>query len=445
MFARQRFILAHQMKDPRFLSTYHCLVRNQWKSPRELREEQDRRLRSAIRFACEHVPFYARLFRELRLSPEDIRCYEDLEKLPILTKKVIREHQEEFRPTGLSSMHYKEVDTSGSTGTPLRFRLLERDRFIGAAIMYRGWGYGGYQMGDPMILIGGSALGIHPRRALLKDLQDFFRNVKSISAFQMAETDMVQYLREINSFSPRFLRGYTSAIYFLSKWLLASGMPVHQPDAIFTTAEKLTPEMRKTIEDAFHCEVFDNYGLNDGGVSTFECAEHTGLHVDTERSILEVVDASGNQIAEGQGQIVATSLWNRAMPFIRYDTGDLGHATQEPCPCGRGFPLLKEIVGRTVDVFLAPNGAHVYGAYFGMLLEKCQRIKAYQVIQERVDTLHVRLIPDGELMDRDIEKIRRHIQLKDPSWKVEIDLVNAIETTGSGKYRFLINRLEEHR
>lgn len=156
MLHKGLFIVAHQCGDLSFFSTYKELVKNQWKPTEELKSDQEKHLRHLIKFAYENVPYYRRLFQQLKILPEDIQRIEDLEKLPVLTKDIIKEHWEEFKPVNLSSMKYYEWSTGGSTGTPFRYRLEKFDRFLGGAMLYRGWGYAGYELGDRMVFLAGA-------------------------------------------------------------------------------------------------------------------------------------------------------------------------------------------------------------------------------------------------------------------------------------------------
>ncbi|MCO5383595.1 MAG: hypothetical protein NHB15_17230 [Methanosarcina barkeri] len=129
-FNKGLFILAHQFGERTFYPNYKKLIQNQWKSYDELKKEQELQLRQMINFSYNNVPYYHRLFRDLKLSPEDIKSIEDLEKLPILTKNIIKQNWDEFLPLNLKNMSYYNLTTGGSTGSPLRFRLTKYDRFF---------------------------------------------------------------------------------------------------------------------------------------------------------------------------------------------------------------------------------------------------------------------------------------------------------------------------
>ena len=105
-------------------------------------------------------------------------------------------------------------------------------------------------------------------------------------------------------------------------------------------------------------KVFDTYGLNDGGVSAYECQKHNGMHIDYERSILECADNNGHNIKNAEGKILATSLFNFAMPFIRYDTEDIGIISDNYCSCDCKRPLLIKMLGRKTD-YLYLNGKYI--------------------------------------------------------------------------------------
>jgi len=440
MFRKEIFILAHQCGDMSFYPSYKKLVKNQWTPYDKLKHDQEKQLKNLIKFSYENVPYYHNLFRSLGLSPEDIQTIEDLEKLPILTKDIIKKHWEEFKPVNLSSMKYYNHATGGSTGTPMQYRLSKHDRFLGGALLYRGWGYGGYELGDRMVFLAGSSLGFDTKSKLTTFIHETTRNLRKLSSFDMGENEMREYAQTINSFKPKFIRGYASSIYFFARWLEENQLSVPSQKAVFTTAEKLFPYMRQTIEDVFDCDVYDNYGLNDGGVSAYECSEHTGLHIDTERSIMELVDGAGHQIDTGEGQILATSLYNYAMPFVRYATGDDGHIIDDGCNCGRGYPLLKEVLGRSTDVLLTPEGKSIHGWFFLYIFwEYCEGIKEYQVVQKSLEKIVIRMVPDEGFDEMQLDRIREVVARRGPGWDLEFQFVDEIDRTRAGKYKFIIN------
>ncbi|RLI47629.1 phenylacetate--CoA ligase family protein [Candidatus Bathyarchaeota archaeon] len=443
MFSKELFILTHQLKNRTFYSTYRKLIKNQSKNYPELKKEQEKQLREFVDFAYRNVPYYHKLFKDLKLFPRDIKRIEDLQRIPILTKKIIKRNWEDFKPTYLNKMKFFEQSTGGSTGIPLKYRLYKSDRFLSSAMLYRGWGYANYELGDRMVILGGASLNIGKKLNLVAKIRGTVRNTKKLSSFDMSEKEMGKYVDIIKSFKPKFIRGYPSAIYFFATWIKKYNLRIYSPLAIFTTAEKLYPNMRKTIEEVFNSDVYDGYGLNDGGVSAYECSEHNGLHIDTERAIMEVVEEDGKQIENGEGEIIATSLYNYAMPFIRYDTGDLGHIIDDDCDCGKPYKLLKELVGRSVDILVTPEGKNVHGWFFLYIFwEYCKGIKEYQVIQEKLDKIVIKIVPEEDFDEKQLDKIRGIVKKRSEGWNIEFKFVDKIDRTKSAKYKYIINELK---
>jgi phenylacetate-CoA ligase len=447
MFRKALFILGHEMLKPGFYGIYRTLVKNQWRTREEHRKQQEEQLRRIIIFAYKYTPYYRRLLRELDIRPKDVKKIEDLEKLPILTKEKIKRSWEELKPVNLDEIKYYMKSTGGTTGEPLKYRISKFDLFLSGAILYRGWGYAGYDLGDKVVMFGGRALGITAKAALKQKLDELIRNLKKLSAFDMSENDIKHYVQVLNSFKPKFIYGYPSAIILLANWIEENNLKVHSPLAVFTTSEKLLPNVRKKIQEVFATEVLDGYGADDGGVTAFECLKHEGLHIDTERSVMEVVNEKGEQIDNGWGEILATSLHNYAMPLIRYKTGDLAFILPEEdvCSCGREFRLLREIGGRTVDILVTPEGGYVHGWFFLYIFwEYMKGVKEYQVVQEKIDKIVVKIVPEEGFDESLLKSIENIIHQKSRNWNVEFKIVDKIERTSSGKYKFIINKVLEN-
>lgn len=435
------FILAYEAGEIRYHPTYKKSMKNQFRHYDKLKGDQEKQLKAMIDFCYENVPYYRNLFDGLKLLPKDIRKIEDLEKLPILTKDIMKQNWEDFKPVNLNTLRYHDRATGGSTGTPFKFRLSKFDRFLGHANLHRGWGYGEYELGDKMVFLAGSSLGVGTKSNFIKTINEVTRNIKLLSSFDMGEMEMKQSVNIINSFKPKFLRGYASSIYFFAKWIEEKNIEIYSTHAVFTTAEKLLPEMREKIESVFNCDVYDAYGLNDGGVAAYECSEHQGLHIDTERSVMEIVNEKGGQLENGKGKILATSLYNYSMPFVRYDTGDLGYIVEDICSCGRGNRVLKEVVGRQQEILETPEGKHIHGEFFTHLFWEIEKVKEFQVVQEKIDEIVIKMVPEIGFDKRQLNKIREIIRKRSEGWNVEFKFVDKIDRTKAGKYKFIISNL----
>mgnify|MGYP001124259844 CR=1 FL=1 len=399
-------------------------------------------MRELIKFANENVLYYTKLFNQLGIEPSNIIAIKDLEKLPILTKQTIKENWQDFIPKNINKLKYVSGSTGGSTGEPLKYRMSADDYERGSALLYRGLGYGGYNLGNKVAIIAGSSLIPTAKSETKKKIQEFFLDYRHYSSFEMSEENLLKYFYDINKWKPDFLRGYASSIYLFARFIQDNNLKLgFQPKAAFTTAEKLFDKQRELIEWVFGVKVFDDYGLNDGGISAYECKNHNGIHVDMERSIMEVVDNGGKQIINQEGKILATSLYNYALPFIRYDTGDLGIISDAECTCGRRAPLLKQITGRVTD-FLKLNNIIIGSPVLTVLMGKFD-IEQYQIIQEDSNSITCKIVK-GKTYKKEDEKF-----IKDSFCKhigqinIKFDYVSSILTAEASKYKFIISKLED--
>ena len=436
------FKASYLLKRPRIIRYYNEFNKNQWKSFEWLKNQQETQLKKLIYFAYENVPYYTKLFNRINVKPSDISAIKDLERIPILTKQIIKKNWQDFIPKNIDQIKCINGSTGGSTGAPLKYRMSNEDYERGSALLYRGFGYGGYKLGDKIAVIAGSSLVPTTKSETKRKIQDFFLNTRHYSSFEMSEENLLKYFYDVNKWKPDFFRGYPSSIYFFAKFIQDNNLKLNfQPKAIFTTAEKLFDKQKILIEEIFKAKVFDNYGLNDGGISAFECKEHNGMHIDGERSIMKVVDDEGKQVINQEGKILATSLYNYSLPFIRYDAGDLGIISDSECPCGRKTPLLKEISGRVTD-FLKLNNIVIGSPVLTVLMGKFD-IEQYQIIQNSPCSIVCKIVKCKIYRKEDEEFIIKSFYSHVGKINIKFDYVDSIMPTKAGKYKFIINKWEE--
>jgi phenylacetate-CoA ligase len=384
------------------------------------------------------VPYYREIFDRLHLKPSDIRRIEDLEKLPILTKSDIKRNFPMFTPKNLSKLKYYWTQTGGSTGEPLRYRRSDEDRERARALHLRNLGYGGYNLGDKIaVFAGGSLIPSHLQQWKRKILELGWAE-RFYSSYDMSKENLEEYIEDINEFRPKFIYGYATSVYLLAKFIKENDLKLSfQPKAIFTTSEVLLESQRRLIEEVFQSDVYDCYSLNDGGISAYECDEHIGMHIDTERAILEVVDEEGKQIIGKEGRILATSLYNFAFPFIRYDTGDIGIIVDNKCSCGRQTLILKELKGRTTD-YLCLNGVIIGSPVLTLVMGRLD-VEQYQIIQKSQNSIVFNIVKGKTYSQNDEEFIRKSLISHVGPIEISFNYVDVIVPHGGNKHKFIIN------
>lgn len=307
-------------------------------------------------------------FEELRKQIPLFSSVENFEDLPILDKRFINEHRDALMNAAYRGKCVRKK-TGGSTGEPLVYYTgTEAQSYLWAGI-FLAWEAAGYRLGDKVAFLAGSSLfGTGYKQRIYYGLL----NVTVMSAFDMAPERMDEYGAELRRGGHSLLYGYASAIHRLARyWLDGAKKPHTRLRGVVCTAEMLTTEMRADIEAAFGVPCFSQYGCNDAGVSAFECEHRNGYHLISTRSHAEVLP---------DGRLLSTDLSNRAMFLPRYDTGDLVRMSGRSCLCGRGFPLIDEVLGRQNDVVVDAAGNAVHSEFFTHLLREDRRVRSFQVV-----------------------------------------------------------------
>ena len=170
-----------------------------------------------------------------------------------------------------------------------------------------------------------------------------------------------------------------------------------------------------------------------------ECEAHEGLHLNSDHLHVEFADGPD---AVGPSDLIVTDLHNHGMPLMRYVNGDLGTPSRVRCPCGRGLPKLAKVDGRKLDALRLRDGRLLPGEYIVYVFLPITGIKQYQVVQQELDVLRVRLVPDAGYDASVDERIREGFRkLAGDNVRIEFETVDAIALTASGKRRVTICEL----
>ena len=430
-------------KDERIFEVLGLLEKTQWWSPSELEHFQQKRLQTLIKHAYENVPYYHKIFKELDLKPQDIKNSDDLQKLPILTKEHIRNNLDDLTARNYSKQELIPSATGGSTGEPMRFFIDTEWGVWNMAAAYREWGWAGYNIGDKIAYLWGAPQDLSHQAELKTKISDLMHRRIMLDAFNMTEKTLDEYVRILRKFKPKVINAYASAIYLMAQYIEKRGIDDMRPNAILTSCEMLFDYQRESIERAFGCEVFDYYSGRDTTLQAGECPEHSGYHLAIETGVVEFVK-DDEHVAPGElGEIVITDLSNYAMPFIRYEIGDLGVPSDETCPCGRRLPLMKSIEGRTTDILRRTDGGYISSPGLTVVIKDFENIRQIQIIQKTKDFVILKVVKGKKYTDEDAELLKAVMKryLGD-GMNIEISFVESIPLTRSGKYRFTISEVE---
>lgn len=414
----------------------------QWYSREQLAELQLNKLKKLLNQAYENVPFYREIFNSIGVLPQDVRNFDDLKKIPFLTKEMIRENFEKFKATNIKKGLIR-MNTGGSTGEPLIFYVDKNRTSYDKAANLRSKKWWGVDIGEREIALWGSPVELSTQDRL-KNLRDIFFNTKLLSAFNMGEKQMFSYAKIIQQYQPKHIFGYPSSIYLLSRFLIKHKLDIKKDmvKVVFVTGEVLHPYQKSIIEGTFHCPVANGYGGRDGGFIAHECREGK-LHI-SEDIIVEIVDENGKSIDNGKkGEIVITHLEMYAMPFIRYRMGDIAIQSQDSCKCGRKLPILSEIQGRSADFIITPDGKILHALSVIYPIRNITGIVQFKIIQKKIDHLSVMIVKNEQFRKLSEDELRLYFRkLLGENVEIEINYVNSIQGERSGKYRHVVSYIE---
>lgn len=428
-------------KDERTFEVLGLLENSQWWSRSELERFQQKRLQALLKHAYENVPYHHKIFREFELKPQDIKSIDDLQKLPILTKEDIRNNLDDLTTKNHTKKELIPSATGGSTGEPMRFFIDKEWSAWNMAAAYREWSWAGYNLGDKMAYLWGAPQDLSHQDELKTKISNLIQRTIWLDAFNMTEKTLDEYVRILRNFKPKVINAYASAIYLMAQYMKKGRIEDIRPKAILTSCEMLFDYQREVIERVFGCEVFDYYSGRDTTLQAGECPEHSGYHLAIENAVIEFVK-DNEHVALGEfGKIIITDLSNYAMPFIRYEIGDLGVPSDEMCSCGRGLPLMEKVAGRVTDIITTKEGKHIHGEFFTHLFYDTKGIKQFQFIQKTKDYAILRIVKGEKYSQKELDTIIEKIYEQCGDMKIDVEFVESIPLTISGKYRFTISEV----
>jgi phenylacetate-coenzyme A ligase PaaK-like adenylate-forming protein len=416
--------------------------RDRW-SPEEMHDHVENRLRALLLQAFRHSPYYGKQWQARGVVEGDLLTFtlEDLGNLPIVSKEALRSDPLAFlSTTARSGGRLSRHQTSGSTGTPVTvFVSREIQRRSLAVREARSFNWAGVSTRRPRATIG--ARLIVPGDSAVPP---FYRHNLAehqvyLSSFHIAPQNVASYVEGFNRYRPQVLCGMAHSYYLLGQFMLEQDLKLaYQPRAAILGSEKVTSQVRRTVEEAFRTRVFEEYGSVEDCALATEC-EAGRLHVSPDFGIVEIVDEQGRPAAPGlPGRLVCTGLVNEAQPLVRYEIGDMAIWSGESCPCGRRhLPVLEGIVGRTNDVIQLADGRRIAGC--DEVFSGVPGVVEGQVVQHSVREFTLRVVAAPGFGASEEDQLRKALKVRLGDVDVEIARVATIARTSSGKFKPVVS------
>lgn len=389
-------------------------------TPEELRERNEQRFLEIFRRAYDKSPFYHKLYTEAGIKKEDIKSLDDIKKLPVVTKDMVRKHANEM----LTVPRWQVIaaNTSGTTGTPLRLYESWKDIWRAQAYTYSSRKRCGFTYGQRLVSLRG-----HLDRSITH-LRVHASNTLYLSSYSINKKTIETYVRLISDFQPVAIEGYPSSLYALALNLKDADIRLHIPTT-FTSSETLLDYQRTLIEEYLRTEIFDLYGMTERTISLMETANHNGYY--------ELPGYSMNEYLE-DGEI-CTSLVSDAFPMIRYRSNDiieLAESIEENPQI-----IVKRVEGRREDFLRCKDSSRIMRLDF--LFKGVKHVRMSQLVQFADGKLEVCIVPETDFTDADKKQVERNLidRIGESNIDFCIKLIteDEIRYTKRGKFKYLIS------
>jgi phenylacetate-CoA ligase len=408
--------------------------------PEHLRICQFGHFKKILSFAYRHIPFYKKKYEAAGIHPDHIRSPDDMDKIPVLTKKEIRENGNKVCNKHYSGLKFRR-HTSGSTGNPMTFYKDALSMTVMDAILYRNYAWLGIDIGFRQARFWGHPLS---RTGSFKTrMADSLLNRVRLSAFYLEEKNYRCYLAKIERFKSQYIYGYAQSVFQFAHYFHRKNRDLSYLNlkGVILTGEMIYPGQIEVIKKVFGCEVAEEYGCTELGVIAFRCG-CGNMHLMENLLTESVYDPSDKT----QGNIIVSELYGELFPFIRYQIGDRGSISYRKCSCGRNLPILDNIAGRKDSFIKCPDGKLADPCVLSYILDAMPAeygsISQYRIIQEQIDRLKVCLVAKGDKEKIEEYNRREFCKVLAENMETEVCFFASLPKNNSGKLACFVSKLE---
>ena len=387
------------------------------------------RLNRLLAHSKKTIPYYQDV-----LSTESVHSMDELAKIPFLTKDVIREQGSRMVNPQPKEGVWKAW-TGGTTGSSLFFHRDKQTMQYEYALYDRLYEFAaGGKRGKiarlSNVLIAAPEIGHPPYWFVIYPFQQLQCSIDHVD-----EKTYGDYLKAMLEYGVELGTGYGFSWYLLAESMLAHKNQKLSLRGIVTDSEGLTDTQRASVEEAFSCVMYQTYGTSEVGLIAVQCGE--GHYHILDRCLVEVIDAEGNVLSEGEeGELAITDLLSLDAPYIRYRPGDRGIVRNSGCACGWKNAYIEELTGRVEDYLVTALGRKVQR--IGRLTKDVKGIVAMQIVQDTPGKIHVRLIPKEDFQPEYMDKMRENCREFLGEMAITWEKVAELERAPSGKVKYLI-------
>jgi phenylacetate-CoA ligase len=438
------------------IALQHTLAASEWQTSTELEQAQFARLSTLASHAYNTVPEYRQRLRAAGYRPGRSINKAIWQNIPVLRRADLQRLGKALQVRRLPAAYGEqfEASSSGSTGVPVRVWKSGLDQLMWHAICVREELWHGDGCAGTYAAIKGfagtdftaeeQAALRSPAGLILPDWGPPMNMVRKTGASALIHASMSMQAKAdfLIRVAPRYLLTAPSGLRLLAQYFRDHNLKLPSLRSVRTMSERLDEDVRALCREVFGCEIVHNYSANEVGYMALQCPLHQHFHVQSEVVYLEIVDEQGAPCLPRQiGRVIVTPLHNHAMPLLRYEIGDEAEFG-EPCSCGRGQPVIRNIIGRTADYLTLADGSRRRVTYNVYRMSALRAVREYQVVQTSLDTIEVRVVATRALLAAEIAEIS-DIMTREfgGDFRIAIAERDELPRTAAGKLRPFISEL----
>lgn len=427
---------------------YNKLKEFEKKDAEEINKWQFEMVKGIVSYAYMNVPFYKELYDQIGFLPGDLKGWKDFEKLPFITKEMVKANNNRMVSSEISRLKYKQDCTGGSTGEPMKF-LVDIDKYYQDEAFYRYyWEKNGFNVGkDRCVILRGLKIKTDNHSKLYE--YDRFWKYLYLDSSYLTEEWLDEYDAIIRDYGARIIQAFPSSLYMLAKLYRLTGRVAPKFDIVFFSSENVYPEQRDYIADVFGATgLYNQYGHSEKALVAGQGREFEGMAFCPLYGYGELVDGNGVAIKkEGViGELIGTSFC-KSMPFIRYKTSDtatlyLGDSDSYMCT----WKKTKQLLGRLHEFVYTKDNRKVSictvgGAHISELNSVIDM--QYEQLKDGELIVHVVENPLQPLSDEDkIIIANKYVDIFDGQIECKVNLVPIIQRTKANKKVMLIQHIK---
>jgi phenylacetate-CoA ligase len=421
----------------RLLALQYQFEQTQWWPGERLRALQLQQFNQVLRHALATVPYYRERFPHVN---GDLG-WREYGELPVSSRREIQMAGNSIHSAAPPAGHGPVVTTqsTGSTASPLVTRGTAWTQIMWHGLLLREHVWHGRDLRGKLAAIRSNTVdGEAPNWGVATSAF-----VTGPSLVRSLSIDLDEQLRWLVAEDPDYVLGFATNMRALAVRSRELGVRLPRLKQVRTYGEVLQPDARDIVRAAWGVEIVDSYSSEELGYIALQCPKSGHYHIQSESLIVEVLDDVGVPCEPGEiGQVVVSTLHNFAMPLLRYASGDYAEIG-EPCPCGRGLPVLTRIAGRQRNMILRPDGVRQWPVFPMSAWFDIAPVLQIQLVQDAIDHVEARLVMKREFSGDEAERLIAALQgCLDYPFRITLRRVDSIPRGAGQKYEDFVSLVD---